>query len=195
MHLRILNISKTVTVKDQFVRRSNNCSTHEARVEECVAGTYSRSYAESNDKRLNCMKIYEFPKNPQKKKHIKPPPSLVNNDRPFSRNHDGMWIEEYSEDLDIRKINRILFFRYVRWFPCFRPFKSDIHKCDLATIYEYYCSEDVFSEAQEIVFEFLVELLSPYDCGFMIKEIYLFLSREDRAALIRVFSDFSKYVH
>ncbi|MBI2602177.1 MAG: hypothetical protein HYW48_03900 [Deltaproteobacteria bacterium] len=142
------------------------------------------------------MKIYEFPKNPQKKKNIKPPtPKKPEAQRPFSRSHDGFMIEEYCDDLDIRKINRILFFRYIRWFPCFHPFKSVIHKCDLATIYEYYCSEDTFSEPQEIIFEFLVELLSPYDCGFMIKEIYLFLSRDDREALIRVLADFSKYVH
>ncbi len=142
------------------------------------------------------MKIYEFPKDPQKrkaqkalekrsadaKKQLNPPPQ------------DGVLLEEYCEDIDITKINRILFFRYIRWFPSFKPFKTLVQKCNLETLFEYYCNENIFTEPQEIIFEFLIELLSPYDCGFMIKEIYLFLPREDREALIRVLSDFSHFV-
>lgn len=146
------------------------------------------------------MKIYEFPKDPQKRKAEK---SLerraTENKKPLNPPplpEDGIYSEseEYSEDIDVTKINRILFFRYIRWFPSFKPFKGLIQKNNLETLFEYYCNESIFTEPQEIIFEFLVELLSPYDCGFMIKEMYLFLSSEDREALIRILSDFSHFV-
>lgn len=144
------------------------------------------------------MKIYEFPKDPKKRK---PQQSLAkgneesNNKKPASKPQpDASLVEEYCEDIDIAKINRILFFRYIRWFQSFRSFKAIIQKCDLETLFEYYCNDQIFTEPQEIIFEFLIELLSPYDCGFMVKEIYLFLAREDREALIKVLSDFSHFV-
>ncbi len=144
------------------------------------------------------MKIYEFPKDPQKRKAQKALEKRSAESKkptyPTSQSQEGVLLEEYGEDIDLSKINRILFFRYIRWFPSFKPFKALVQKSDLESLFEYYCNENVFSEPQEIIFEFLVELLSPYDCGFMIKEIYLFLPREDREGLIRVLSDFSHFI-
>ncbi len=144
------------------------------------------------------MKIYEFPKDPQKRKAEKslerraPEKKKVTNPPPFL-DDEYTDIDGY-EDIDISKVNRILFFRYIRWFPCFKPFNSLLQKNNLDTLFDYYCDESIFTEPQEIVFEFLIELLSPYDCGFMIKEMYLFLTGEDREALIKVLSDFSNFV-
>lgn len=142
------------------------------------------------------MKIYEFPKDPQKRKAEKSLERRLteNKSQMLPTQYSGGEEDEYCEDIDINKINRILFFRYIRWFPCFKPFKGLIQKSNLETLFEYYCNESIFTEPQEIIFEFLIELLSPYDCGFMIKEMYLFLSGEDREALIRVLSDFSHFV-
>ena len=144
------------------------------------------------------MKIYEFPKDPQKRKAEKSLERRAAETKkplnPPSQPEEPLYPEEYSEEIDISKINRILFFRYIRWFPSFKPFKSLIQKNNLETLFDYYCNESIFTEAQEIIFEFLVELLSPYDCGFMIKEMYLFLPSEDREALIRILSDFSHFI-
>lgn len=141
------------------------------------------------------MKIYEFPKDPQKRKAEKSlERRLTEKKKPVNPPTYVEVDEEFYEDIDIHKVNRILFFRYIRWFPCFKPFSPLIQKSNLETLFDYYCNESIFREDQEIVFEFLIELLSPYDCGFMVKEIYMFLSKEDREALMKVLSDFSNFV-
>ena len=140
------------------------------------------------------MKVYQFPLKPESKKSnmkADPTKSLNSKDSNFDDQAD---FEDIFEEIDISKVNRLLFLRYAKLFPSFKPFQKLIKQGKIETLHHYYCEEEIFSEAQELIFEFLIELLSPYDCGFMIKEIYLLLPKEDRCALIKILDHFNHIV-
>lgn len=144
------------------------------------------------------MKIYQFPKDPSKyRTREKQPTEDLSDKTGFIKDSamhpESLIFNEYS-DIDIKKINHILMFRYLGWFSCFEPFSRLIKKGNLEILYDYYSREEIFNESQEVVFEFLIELLSPYDCGFMLKEIYFFLKKDDRKTVTKVMSDFSKFI-
>lgn len=159
------------------------------------------------------MKIYQFPKKiPENKNRSEHKETKDNNKTPsveptsinpknkkdtkvlddiLEEVKETILNEGWEEDVDLDKINKDMFFFYLKWFPCFKPFQMTIKKQDFDSLYADY-SEELLTCEQELIFELLLELMSPYDFGFTIADMFLVLDKPDRQAVIRVLGDFSE---
>jgi hypothetical protein len=155
------------------------------------------------------MKIYEFPQknNSPHDKTCKAPQVKNLGQRPTkAKNSDSKVLDEilaevketilqegWEDDVDVSKINQEMLFNYLDLFPCFKSCHDLLLRKDFDTLFSLYDAQELSCE-QEVVFELLLELMSPYDFGFTIADMFLVLDKKDRQPAIQVLSEFSEMV-
>ena len=95
------------------------------------------------------------------------------------------------EAIDFSTINEQLFKKYISQFPCFETYNGSI---DIKSLYS--CFEDTgnLNDSQELAFVYVLELISDYDFGFMLKDVFEIWSKEDQAAFIKIIAAHSLFV-
>ena len=142
------------------------------------------------------MKVYQFPKRTRKlqKKQKKQDP-IVGEEHEAASSKESLtdimkelegWIKDQenpAEQLDASDIDPEQFQRFCDSFPCMDALSGKKAQ-ELLGLY----GAGTLTSQQNIVVEFLFELLSPYNFGFDISDAFLVLDRKDRRSLIEVLS-------
>src|SRR3989338_7176283 len=93
-----------------------------------------------------------------------------------------------ANDIDLTSINPDLFKRYILEFPCFSSYRGKVTPEAVFKIYHDENPRFPFTEEQELVIEFVFELLSDLDMGFSISEAYEIWPKDLTQAMVRVLS-------
>ena len=88
------------------------------------------------------------------------------------------------ETIDLADIDNELFKKYLKQFHCFKT----INEADLGPIslYQLYEKTGILTEEEEVVFLFILELISGYEFGFIISEIFEYCSVENQSCFIKI---------
>ncbi len=132
------------------------------------------------------MKVIDLNKNKPSKKKISESEKKAMMDQ-FSRMLDENSLFN-SQEVDLSGVNPELFSRYIKEFPCFDSYKGNITPQALLTAYHEDNPKRCLDEEQELVAEFVFELLSDLDMAFSISEAIEVLEKEDMKALIHILS-------
>lgn len=95
-----------------------------------------------------------------------------------------------SNILNFEKVNKDLFLAFLNEFPCYSTY--NLPAC-IEQIYDDYI-RDHLTDEQDVVFEFLLDLLSPYDSEFIFSDCFHLLDHENRQALLSTLSLYDEYL-
>ena len=91
--------------------------------------------------------------------------------------------DENSEIFRPDKIDLEVFRKYILEFPCYQSYEGLI---DPSLIYQAYISNSKLNEDQEIAFLCVLELLSEFEFGFALADVFEVWGQDDRAAFLRI---------
>ncbi len=140
------------------------------------------SYLEETLSRGTPMNIIKFPgKNKQKQS-----PNISPAERQSIINEFMDILDESCEieTIDLADIDKNQFRKYLKNFQCFSNFsEADL---DPINLYQLYEKTGILTEEEEVIFLFILELISGYEFGFIISEIFEFCSNENQSNFIKV---------
>ena len=87
------------------------------------------------------------------------------------------------ETIDLDKIDKKLFEKYLLQFPCYANLIQNI---DPHYLYNLYEQTGTLTEEQELGLICVLELLTEYDFGFMLRDAFEVWSMDDTAAFIKI---------
>ena len=94
---------------------------------------------------------------------------------------------EESVVLEFSQVDQEIFEHYIREFPCYRKYSRAITPLDL-----FHASEQgKLSDSQMVVLSFVLEILSTYEFGFMISDVFSILDRDDQSTFIKIIASHS----
>lgn len=130
------------------------------------------------------MRIIEFPgrKKQKNRNHLGDGDKKKMVDQ-FSKMLDDTTLLNPAE-VDLSEINLELFVRYIEEFDCFVGYEGSTEP--RALLLAYHGNSGSLDESQELVVEFVFELLSELDLGFVLSDAFAVWPKNDMAAFQRI---------
>ena len=92
---------------------------------------------------------------------------------------------DYADFFDPSVVDRDLFKKYIKEFPCFSSYRGELSP---EAIYSFYEQSNGLDDQQELVLVCLLEILTGCEFGFCLADTYQLWSKPDRDAFVRVLS-------